>query len=249
MRRSRQLLPTLGSLGNTATGYYSGGTNIALGEPGPQSPTYPGFEAGNVGISNSLNGFVQAGPLYLNTNTVTFEGWIKPNGPQAAYTGLIFGRDAGTATGLMYGSGGANLGLHWNGGYYDWDTGLPPTDGQWNYVALTVSPTQAVIYLHNGYGWASAIRDGGFGNWACNDSIRLCVDNGGRTFVGNLDEAAVYGKVLTEGQLHTHALAGFGDANAPTLLQIRQCFPRPLCPSSGKPSRSRCPWMPTASHR
>ena len=210
--------PNLGSLGNAATGYYSGGANITLGQAGPQSPTFPGFETGNVGIGNAANGFVQTGPLYLNTNTVTFECWIKPNGAQAGYTGLIFGRDNSTATGLMYGGGGVNLGYHWNGGYWDWDSGLTPVDEEWNYAAVTISPSQAVMYLYNSSGFNTAAHNVGHGNWACNDNIRLCVDNGGRTFVGALDEAAVYNKVLTEGQIRTHALAGFGDVNPPVLM-------------------------------
>lgn len=178
------------------------------------SPTFPGFAANNTVLQPSgTNGHVAIPALNLNTNTVTMEGWIKRNGNQSSYAGILFHRGGGgTATGIMFRDTSNEIGYHWNDQYYGWASGLTPPDGAWAYIALAVSPDQAVMYIYDGTAWASAVNVAAHGVQAFAATTRVGSDNGtGRFFNGLMDEMAIYNRTLSEGELRTHALAGFGD--------------------------------------
>ncbi len=202
---------TLGATVNGAYRYFS--TTV----PDLSSPTYPGFAADNRVLQPSgTNGIVAVPPLNLNANTVTLECWIKPNGAQPDYAGVFFHRGSagGTATGIDFKGTTGQLGYHWSdqANTYGWDSGLIPADGVWNYVALAVTPTKATMYMYDGTTWSAAVNEVAHPVQAFADVTRLGADqDAARFFSGWIDEAAIYAKTLSEGQLRTHALAGFGD--------------------------------------
>ena len=103
-----------GNLGAAANGTYQywSATTEDL-----DNPAFLGFESTNTVFEPSgTNGIVTVPPLNLNTNTVTFECWIKPNGVQSSYAGILFHRGSagGTATGLDFNSTTQDLGYHWS---------------------------------------------------------------------------------------------------------------------------------------
>ncbi|HEV2207266.1 MAG TPA: LamG-like jellyroll fold domain-containing protein [Verrucomicrobiae bacterium] len=209
-----------GSAGPSVNGayYYSSTTT-----PDLQGPTFAGFETTNTVFEPSgTNGVVAIPPLNLNTNTVTFECWIKRNGAQASYAGIIFHRGgSGTATGMDFHDVSNDLGYHWSdqANTYGWDSLLSPPDGVWTYAALAVAPSQATIYMYDGTNWSSAVNVVDHPAQAFAATTLVGADNGpGRAYNGLLDEAAIYGQTLTEGQLHTHALAGFGSSSPPAFV-------------------------------
>ncbi len=209
-----------GSLGSAANGSYRYWSTTTADLDGP---TFPGFEANNTTLETSgTNGIVAIPPLNLNTNTVTFECWIKRNGDQSSFAGILFHRGgSGTATGLDFHDTSNNLGYHWSdqSDTYSWISGLIPPDGSWAYTALAVSPDQALLYLYDGTNWSSAVNTVSHPVQAFAATTRVGADNDTvRFFNGLIDEAAIYRATLTEGQLHTHALAGFGGTNPPVLV-------------------------------
>jgi hypothetical protein len=189
------------------------------------SPTYPGFETANTVFEPSgTNGVVAVPALNLNTNTVTMECLLKRNGDEPSYAGVIFHRGGGgTATGLDFHDTSNNLGYHWSdqANTYGWVSGLIPPDGVWTYAALAVGPSQAVIYMYDGATWSAATNVVDHPVQAFANTTLIGADNGpGRPYHGVLDEVAIYGQTLTEGQARTHALGAFGDPahNPPTFL-------------------------------
>ena len=209
-----------GSLGATGNGSYHYWSTTM---PDLDGPTFVGFETTNTVYEPSgSNGIVTVPPLNLNTNTVTFECWIKRNGDQSSFAGILFHRGGGgTATGLDFHDTSNNLGYHWSdqANTYGWVSGLLPPDGVWTYVALAVSPSQAVMYMYDGTNWSSAVNVVDHPPQAFAATTRIGSDSdASRFFNGLVDEAAIYTQTLTEGQLHTHALAGFGSTNAPALV-------------------------------
>jgi hypothetical protein len=203
-----------GSLGASANGSYAYWSENTADL---RTPAYPGFAADNTVLQPSgTNGIVRAPALNLNANNVTFECWIKRNGSQTSYAGVLFHRGSagGTATGIDFKDTTDNLGYHWNdqGNTYGWVSGLVPPDGMWTYVALAVTPSKATMYMYDGTTWSSAVNEVDHPPQAFADITRIGADSdGSRFFNGLIDEAAIYAKTLTEGQLRTHALAGFGD--------------------------------------
>ena len=92
----------------------------------------------------------------LNSNTVTLTAWIKPDGTQASWAGVIFDR-SNTANGLNFGTAG-ELRYHWDGGNWGWNSGLVPTPGVWTFVALVIEPNQATLYMNSGSGFQTAVN-------------------------------------------------------------------------------------------
>jgi len=191
---------------------------------GLQGPAYPGFESTNEALQlvASPNGYVSAPALNTTLTSATFEGWVKRNGTQPGTAGLILQRNGSTTHGLSFQSDGQQLAYNWNdnAATWGWNSGLTPPDGQWAYVALTVNPSQATLYLFDGTTWSSAANAIPHGAAPFNAETCIGFDSldAARHYHGQLDEIAIYGQALSAGQLRTHALAGFGDTHPPTFV-------------------------------
>jgi hypothetical protein len=129
---------------------------------GPQPPAFSGFEATNTGVQlpgpnvAGGHGYLVAPDLNLNTNTATFTAWLNPSANVVTTVGLVFWRNsAGDAAGLCFGGASSNgmteLGYTWNNNSsltWNHDFNLYPPLSQWSFVALTVTLTDATIYLY-----------------------------------------------------------------------------------------------------
>ncbi len=134
------------------------------------------------------------------TNHFTVTAWIKPNGIQNEYSGIAF-TPAGNASGLDFKQNN-RLGYHWNGqsGTWTWSNGPFVNDGEWNFVAMVITPDSATIYS-NGVGStriathnAVDMNEAGF---------RIGRDRGwqDRTFHGVIDEVAFYNRALSQNEI------------------------------------------------
>jgi Concanavalin A-like lectin/glucanases superfamily/Immunoglobulin I-set domain/Immunoglobulin domain len=213
------LAANLGTLGASANGVYLG--TSAPGQAGPQPPAYPGFEAGNhaVGFDGSGAGHVNLGALNLDTNTVTITAWVKPNGQQAPYAGIVFNRTATTtAAGLAIdAAGGLDVAYDWNddNATYNWPSYLTMSDSDWSFVGLVVQPDQASMYLANGANvstFTSATNYVPHANQPFESWTWIGGDPGfqGSYFNGDVDEVAIFDRPLSAGELYTEYAAAVG---------------------------------------
>jgi len=94
--------------------------------------------------------------LNLNSNSVMISAWVKRDGQQSAYTGIVYSRDGDTIAGIGLGSAGepdwqANQELYysWNDAENTWKfhSGLIIPDSEWVFVALVLEPAKATLYL------------------------------------------------------------------------------------------------------
>ncbi len=189
-------------------GYY--GAGAIMGVPGPQNPPFAGFEANNTGVQVAAvaNSWVAAPFGSLSTNTVTFTMWIEPTGTFDSFAGLVINRGGGVSGGFGY--TGGQLGYTWNNNSantYNFRSGLVPPLNAWSFVALVVSPTNAIVYMFNTNGQASATNvlahtSDVFGNnWQIGSDNNSGGNDGSRNFVGQIDEVAVFTYCLTPAQL------------------------------------------------
>ncbi|MCX6922675.1 MAG: hypothetical protein NT154_05585, partial [Verrucomicrobia bacterium] len=205
-----------GSAGSSLNGYY-GSAGAAYGAAGPQPPTESGFETTNAAVALTSS-FVGAPALMLNTNTVTFEAWVNPLAINNNFEGILFARSGGTTYGIQL-NGSGTLTYGWIGDGWDYNSGLTPPLNQWSYVAVAIYPDRSVVYMDDGTTWSSSTAMRVNAVSLITQPTFIGYDGySSRYFAGSIDEAAVYGKNLTEGQLRTHALAGFGSAAAPLLV-------------------------------
>ena len=186
--------------------------------PGPQSPTFPGFEASNTGIEvvdASANNEVVIPPLNLNTNSLTITAWINPAAAEGTFWGLFMNRNGADAAGLGFGgntSGGmAELGYTWNtnsAATYNFHSGLFPPTAIWSFVALTITPSNATInlcYVNGTTNVLTAVNTlphdpeafGAGTTWLGADPTFGAT----RTFTGFIDEVAVFNHALSQGQI------------------------------------------------
>jgi PKD repeat protein len=119
--------------------------------------------------------------------------------------------------GLCYTSTEANgdytLGYNWNNdaNVYDWNSGLNVPFGRWSLVVLTVSATNASLYIVNSTGVSTATHT--YAHVVQNfDGVTLIGDdsndggNGGRDFNGSIDEVMVFNQTLSSNQVvHLYA--------------------------------------------
>jgi hypothetical protein len=103
---------------------------------------------GGLAFNGTNATYVTIPALNLNSDTVTISGWVKRNGTQSGWNGIVFTRDSSSACGLHFGTAN-ELRYTWNdaGSTYNWNSALIPPNGQWTFVALVISATNAKIYM------------------------------------------------------------------------------------------------------
>lgn len=130
--------------------------------------------------------------LNLNSNTVSFEAWIKPEGRQNPWSGIIVSEGDNNACGLIFREN-HELGYMWedkNGSRWSWSSGLVVPLDKWSHIALVVTPFDATLYL-NGKKAVHKIKN----DVKTLDGItRLGTDRGvaDRFFKGLIDEVRIW---------------------------------------------------------
>lgn len=192
-----------GSLGSALDGKYSlaGSTS---GVAGPLRGQYAGFEADNKSVAlNGTSGQIDIPATALSTDTFTFTGWVKRNGSQVNASPFLLQRASGSpATGMVVDFSN-RLGYVWNddAGTYNFNPGVDfyIQDGVWTFAAVTVTPTNATLYIGGTNGLKSVTRTG---THAAHDfsggpmAIGRDTGSGTRFVKGNLDEIAIFNQAL-----------------------------------------------------
>jgi hypothetical protein len=187
----------------------NGNPKYNISGPDPDSG-FLGFAVTNsaVAILNNIQqtaSIISLPPLNLNANTATFTMFINPAQTQNGWAVLNSYRSSvsGTANGMNYTSGGGTLGYHWNddGNTYNWNSGLTPPIGQWSFVALVVSPSQAIEYLFTPDGMTAATNVYAHIVQPINTPGFIGGDLHDANFIGDIDEVATFNQSLTQSQL------------------------------------------------
>lgn len=129
------------------------------------------------------------------TNHFSVSAWVKPNGIQPEYTGIVFNDNA--SAGLNFRPSN-QLAYHWPGGAWWWDSGLFVEADVWSHVALVVTPDSITVYL-NGVPSShlftvdpvmiETMKLGSYKGW------------GGRNYNGVMDEVCIWNKALTQDEI------------------------------------------------
>jgi hypothetical protein len=192
------------------------GADTTIGVPGPSAPDF-GFETNNLAVEMNDTvgtagaGYVTAPALNLNTNTLTITCWVYPNADITGYSGIVFSRASSPPKGLNYIGLGTSrfnmIGYTWNQNSvytYGWPSGLITPPGQWSFVALTIAPTQAVMYVGTGGVLQAATNAIAHDVEAFNGITCFGADSStlpGKIFNGAMDEVAVFNYTLSQDQV------------------------------------------------
>ena len=205
-----------GYSGVYGTDVQNGFNNVLGPVPSDGFPDFP--------VNNAAAGFVNSGgadpnsaitlsPWGLQTNTVTFTAWINPTGQQTPFAGLIYviGADGlgfnFCPAGATNADGNQDLGYSWNydPNTFNWDSGIAPPPGQWSFVALVVTPTNATVYILNTNGALAATNSypnppepfssvTQFGNFPGSTSATY-------NYNGLMDHVAIYNQSMSANQI------------------------------------------------
>lgn len=225
---TRPIAANTGSLGAAANGAYYDGTTTSTG---PRPPGYPLFEAGNNAPSfDGTSGYVripQTGNLSgagLNSvSEATFLCWIKRNGPQGNYKGILAMRPLSSG---LYLNTDDTLNYSWKDDSATWsfNSGLIPPDGEWTMAAVVVQPDHATFYMGSASGgFVTAINpvahtpaDFTSGPFAVGQDINFAGST--RFFNGAIDEAAVFTYALPQGFLESLFFTTVGSNLPPVMV-------------------------------
>ena len=162
-------------------------------------PTYSATDGGSI-VFDGTNDYVQCSGT-LTVTAATFVAWIKRNGNQAQYDGILFSRGTNT-TGMNF-QVSNQLGYHWNNNIntYGWQSGLTIPDLTWCMIAISVTNTTATAYLCQSSGITTATNTVSHGSSVLND-IKIAQDDAGsRFFNGNIAIAQMYNIALSAEQV------------------------------------------------
>ena len=199
--------PTVFDSAENFNGTGEGG--LTFGVPGVTNAPFTGFESGNLAAQfNGTDSDVSIPAFNVTTTNFTITGWIKCNGAQISWSGVVFGRSGGRGTGLMVANNGSRVELRYswndNGADYNHSTGLfLPPNGLWAFIALTIEPTRAIVYLATNSVLKAATNNVTNTGQTFNGSFYFGYDpnDSTRRINGTLDEIAIYNLTLSTAQI------------------------------------------------
>ncbi|MDI6766997.1 MAG: carboxypeptidase-like regulatory domain-containing protein [Bacteroidota bacterium] len=206
VRKLNQLVLTITNYGFAPpTGSVKGSVTTPTGSGGVKNVEMRAYTTSeNLSKALLLDGiddYVSIPPLNLNSNTVTLSAWIKRNGAQNDWAGIMFSRANSTIAGLSILNSG-ELRYHWNAdaATYGWLSGLIVPDNEWTFIALVVEPDKATIYMNdtmvvNTVAHAVEEFDGNF-------EIGRDAASSSRYFNGLIDEVCAWNTARTAEQLN-----------------------------------------------
>jgi hypothetical protein len=160
-------------------------------------PTYTSADGGSI-VFDGTNDFVQCSGS-ITATAATFVIWIRRNGPQDDFDGIIYSRSA-TATGLSFFGTTNKISYTWNNAVntYTWDSGLTIPDLTWCMIAVSVTSTSATAYLCQSSGITSATNTVSHTSTTLDD-IKIAQDdlNASRFFNGRISVAMIYDRALS----------------------------------------------------
>ena len=174
--------------GNSRNGTLTGG------------PTYTSADGGSI-VFDGTNDFVQCSGS-LTATAATFVIWIRRNGPQDDFDGIIYSRSA-AATGISFYGTTNKISYTWNNAVdtYSWDSGLTIPDLTWCMIAVSVTSTAATAYLCQSSGITSATNTVSHTSTVLDD-VKLAQDDlGARFFNGRIATAMIYDRALSAGEI------------------------------------------------
>jgi hypothetical protein len=162
-------------------------------------PTYSSADGGSI-VFDGTDDFVQCTGSVTAT-AATFIAWIRRNGTQGTYDGILSSR--GTSVSGMQFYSSDQLGYIWNNAVntYTWNSGLTVPDLTWCMVAVSVTSTSATAYLCESSGITSATNTVSHTSTTLDDIKIGQEEFGARCFSGNIAIARLYDTALSAGQI------------------------------------------------
>ena len=137
-----------------------------------------------------------------NVTNFSITGWWKPDGPQQGFSAIASSGDwcahCDYTEGLIVSYFGDKLWYKWPGNSANWgsNSGMTIPIDEWSFVALTIEPTKATLYLNEQkYVHNIPLQPGNISN------LYLGYGHYSKSFHGDIDEVTIWKKTLTEDEI------------------------------------------------
>ena len=171
-------------------------------------PTYSATNGGSI-VFDGTDDYVQCTGS-LTVTAATFVAWIRRNGTQINYAGILFSRGTGSnVSGLNIGQTGTSneIGYHWHAlsSTYFFTSNLTIPNLTWCMIAVSVTSTAATLYLCQTSGITTATNTTSHPSTVLDD-IKIARDEvvADRYFEGNIAAAQIYNRALTADEITTN---------------------------------------------
>ena len=162
-------------------------------------PTYSSADGGYLNFDGT-NDYVDVSGS-ISVSAATFLAWVRLDGDQSHFTGVIFSRSP--ASGMNFYSTSEQIAYHWNNASntYNWQSGLIVPTQEWCMISVNVNSSSATAYLCRSSGITSAT------NTVSHSSITLDAINvgrdssSGRDLDGRMSVAMIYNRALTAAEV------------------------------------------------
>ena len=142
----------------------------------------------------SIGDYATIDGLPLNGNELTITAWVRPDGIQPEYTGIVMS-SGGPAAGFNF-RPNMELGYHWPDGAWWWSSGLIVPADEWSYVAMVVRPEGITLYL-NGQSATHTFNVPEVDFREVATLLGRYRDWDSRNYKGRIDEVRIFGRALT----------------------------------------------------
>ncbi|MHC4068764.1 MAG: LamG domain-containing protein [Planctomycetota bacterium] len=182
---------------------------------------------------DGIDDYVEIPAMDVNSNTITLSAWVKRGSSGHAYDGIVMSSNAydpcdvipepNYTAGLQFGSNTTDwspnyeLSFMWTGFSWEWHTDLFVPPDEWAFVALTVAPDVATIYLYDGITMQAARKYDTYDALPWNTMFHIADQMqfgpsplSERFFPGVVDDVRIYNRTLTAEEILYLALQGSG---------------------------------------
>jgi Concanavalin A-like lectin/glucanases superfamily/PKD domain/Secretion system C-terminal sorting domain len=145
------------------------------------------------------------------TNLTSFSvtAWIKPNGAQAGFAGIVSNGEWGAhyatnTNGLVFDYNGTKLWYRWAGISDTWasNSGLTVPLNEWSYVAMVLTPDSVALYLNDQkYVYVYPATGVHKPTAASISELYLGYGHYSKSFKGEMDEVSIWKRALTQNEI------------------------------------------------
>ncbi len=158
--------------------------------------------AGNaLKLTNDGDYFVAPELNLSNITHFTASAWIKPNGLQDGFAGIISNGEwcahCNTPIGLIFDYYGERLYYRWpDGSGWSGNSGMPVPSDEWSFVAMVVTPDSVTLYLNNQQ-WVSYVSL----NPVDLPTMYIGAGHYSNYFKGSIDEVTIWNRALSQAEI------------------------------------------------
>ncbi len=156
---------------------------------------------GGTFVFDGADDYIGGVDLGITFSNITFSCWVKRNGNQSDYTGLLISRPNASGIGIMQ---TGRIWPFWNGGIYSHNSNLFVPDGQWAMVTVTFGSGTVNFYMNTTSSTPSTGTSTTYSGTTTLGDLKIGIDEGVsaiRSINGNIACASIYNRALSASEI------------------------------------------------